>query len=629
MSHNALIDPPDMGGRPLPSPKGVALAIMQACQKEDTTVASIAALVQTDPSLTGRLLQRANAASSSGRAVLAVGDAVSRLGLQSVRHLALSFSLIDQYNSGQCAGFNYPAFWSHSLLMGAAAQELGKVLRLGASDEMFTCGLLSRIGLLALATAYPKEFSDILAQGAVGSQLIEVERRSLKVDHTRMSCVLLAQWGVPAVFIDAVHHHEDPVDAPLIEGSRLWQLSRVLYLAKQLADFLVSPTEETAYVMPKLVLMAGRMGIALAEFEACVDAIVVSWNEYGRQLSVRSHMVPPFSKLVQMQVRPDQTTNLNWLRVLIVEDDPIVAELLVAWLRDVCGYTVMTAKNGQEALAVAMNYLPHVVISDWLMPVMDGLELCKALRSSAWGENIYLLMLTSVSEENELYRAFDAGVDDFLVKPVNTKALSARLKAAWRYVRLRDAWERDHSRLTTAAAELALTNRRLQESALSDPLTGLANRRAGVTVLSQVWSASVRYGHPLSVIMIDIDHFKSINDAHGHTVGDMVLQQVSQCLRATLRKEDSVFRWGGEEFLMICPSVGMQECALFAERLRKLVEQVRVQLDGKVIQLTISAGVSSWAADSKHVEEMLGQADVALYEAKNGGRNRVVNFRLE
>jgi CheY-like chemotaxis protein len=109
-----------------------------------------------------------------------------------------------------------------------------------------------------------------------------------------------------------------------------------------------------------------------------------------------------------MQVRPDQTTNLDWLRVLIVEDDPIVSDLLVAWLRDECRYTVVTARNGQEALAVAIDYLPHVVIADWLMPVMDGLELCKTLRSSEWGENIYVLMLTAVGEENEVYRAFEA-----------------------------------------------------------------------------------------------------------------------------------------------------------------------------------------------------------------------------
>jgi len=624
MSLRALIDTPDLDGRPLPSPKGVALAIMQACQREDTTVASIAALVQTDPSLTGRLLQRANAAASSGRAILAIGDAVGRLGLQSVRHLALSFSLIDQYNSGQCAEFNYSEFWSHSLLMAVAAQELGKVLRLGASDEMFTCGLLSRVGLLALATAYPIEFSDILKKSLTGDALIDAEQHMLRANHLQMSGVLLGQWGVPQIFIDAVSNHEDPANVPLIEGSRLWQLSRVLHLAKQLADFLVNPTEESAYIMPKLVLIAGQLGIQSTEFETCVDtAVVVNWNDFGHQLSIQSHQVPPFAKLMQMQVRPDQATNLDWLRVLIVEDDPVVSDLLVAWLRDECRYTVMTARNGQEALAVAMDYQPHVVISDWLMPVMDGLELCKALRSSVWGENIYVLMLTSVSVENELYKAFDAGVDDYLIKPVNLRALSARLKAAWRYVRLRDAWERDHSRLTTAAAELALTNRRLQEAALSDPLTGLANRRAGLTVLSQAWSSSVRYGHPLSVIMIDIDHFKSVNDTHGHAAGDLVLQQLSQCLRTTARKEDSVCRWGGEEFLMICPNVGAQECVRMAERLRKLVEQIRINSEGKVIQVTISSGVASWSAQSQHVEQMLGQADKALYKAKNGGRNVV------
>lgn len=626
MSQKSLSDPPALGGRSLPSPKGVALAIMQACQKEDTTVSSIAGLVQTDPSLTGRLLQRANAAASSGRAILAISDAVGRLGLQSVRHLALSFSLIDQYNSGQCVEFNYPGFWSHSLLMAVAAQELGKVLRLGASDEMFTCGLLSRVGLLALATAYPTEFSDILRRSLGGTDLIAAEQQLLRTNHLQLSGMLLGQWGVPEVFVDAVLNHEDPVNAPLKEGSRLWQLSLVLHLAKQLADFLVSPTEETAYSMPKLVLVAGQMGIAVSEFETCVDRIVGNWNDYGHRLSIQSHQVPPFSKLVQMQVRPDQTTNLDWLRVLIVEDDPIVSAVLVAWLRDKCRYTVVTASNGQEALAVAMDYQPHVVIADWLMPVMDGLELCKALRSSEWGENIYVLMLTSVSEENELYRAFDAGVDDYLVKPVNTRALSARLKAAWRYVRLRDAWERDHARLTTAAAELALTNRRLQEAALSDPLTGLANRRAGLNVLSQSWGFSERYGHPLSVIMIDIDHFKSINDTYGHAAGDLVLQQLSQCLRATARKEDSVCRWGGEEFLVICPNVGMQECAHMAERLRKLVEEIRIVCEGKVLQVTISSGVASWTVNSKHVEQMLGQADKALYNAKNGGRNRTVNF---
>jgi diguanylate cyclase (GGDEF)-like protein len=126
--------------------------------------------------------------------------------------------------------------------------------------------------------------------------------------------------------------------------------------------------------------------------------------------------------------------------------------------------------------------------------------------------------------------------------------------------------------------------------------------------------------------MIDIDNFKSINDTCGHAAGDMVLQELSQCLRATARKQDSVCRWGGEEFLLICPNVGLQDCARMAERLRKLAEQMRIGVEGKVIEVTISAGVAAWSPDLKHVEQMLGQADKALYEAKNGGRNRIAIF---
>ena len=124
--------------------------------------------------------------------------------------------------------------------------------------------------------------------------------------------------------------------------------------------------------------------------------------------------------------------------------------------------------------------------------------------------------------------------------------------------------------------------------------------------------------------MIDIDHFKLVNDTYGHAAGDLVLQQLSQCLRTTARKEDSVCRWGGEEFLIVCPSVGAQECVQLAERLRKLVEKMQINIDGTAIQVTISAGVASWSPDSTHVEQLLGVADKALYEAKNNGRNKTV-----
>lgn len=607
----------------LPSPQGSALAIMEACRSEDVSISDVATLVQTDPALTGRLLDRANSAAMGGRAVVSVVDAVSRLGVQSVRQLALSFSLIDQYASGHCTEFDYSGFWSHSLLMGVALKEVGSMARLGAADELFACGLLSRVGCLALATAYAVEYATVLGKGCEGQVLLDLERQVLRTDHLEMSCMLLNQWGIPTVFVEAVAYHEDPASAKLAHGSRPRKLAQALHLALRLANFLKAPQDEHTYSISELTLLASQMGIDEMEFAQCVDAITGRWQSFGRELKIESCALPPYSDMVQAQVRPDQDGNSSWLRVLIVEDDRIVLTLLETWLKDECHYTVQTATNGQQALELALEFRPHVVMTDWRMPVMDGLELCKALRSSEWGQNIYVLMLTSAESESDLVQAFDAGVDDYITKPVNTRGLSARLKAAWRYVRLRDAWERDHQRLTAAAAELAMTNRRLQHAALSDPLTELGNRRAGLTALSQAWGASMRYGHPLSVISIDVDHFKSINDVFGHAAGDLVLQDLAQCLRAAARQEDTVCRWGGEEFMVICPNLALREGAQMGERLRKLVGALEIVTQSKSIRITVSLGLATWRNGIADQEQLLAEADRALYAAKSAGRNRL------
>jgi len=265
-----------------------------------------------------------------------------------------------------------------------------------------------------------------------------------------------------------------------------------------------------------------------------------------------------------------------------------------------------------------------------MMPVMNGLDLCNALRASEWGRNIYILMLTSNESEDDLVHAFDAGVDDYLVKPVKLRALTARLKAAWRYVRLRDAWERDHESLARAADQLAVANHRLQYAALTDPLTELANRRAGQTALKQAWAASQRHD-PLvaSILSIDIDHFKRINDLYGHSHGDLVLKKISQLLQHAARREDTVCRWGGEEFLLICPNMALRQGLHAAERLRRTVEATRFDLRGQLISVTVSIGVASWRSDMLSTEQMLDEADRALYNAKQNGRNRVALSQIK
>jgi diguanylate cyclase (GGDEF)-like protein len=605
----------------LPSPQGVALALLQACQRDTVSIAELTELVRLDPALSGRLLEHANVAASGSRRVAAVGDAVSRLGLRAVCQLALGFSLIDQYRSGRCAALDYQRFWSQSLLMAVSMRQIGALAKLSGTDELYSCGLLARVGVLALATAYPLEYALVLNRQLQGPDLLQLERDFLQTDHLLMAHALLEQWGLPALFLEAVQHQEERTPEGIDRDSRAWQLTQLLHLSWRLAEFLVDSPHGELDQISDIDVLAGQLGIEEKSFRAAVDSSVRQWRSLGATLQVPVPELPPFAEIVGAGVRPDQQTNTDWLRVLVVEDDPFVRDMLAHWLRKECGFSVLTADDGRRALALALEFKPHVVVTDWLMPEMDGLQLCQALRASAWGQSIYVLMLTGVESQEKLFDAFEAGVDDYLNKPVNLRILTARLKAAWRYVRLRDAWESDHERLTLAAAELALSNRRLQHAALTDPLTGLANRRAGTAALLQAWSSCTRHGHQLSVIGVDADHFKNINDSYGHFTGDVVLQALSKCLREAARAEDTVCRWGGEEFMLICPNLSVRDGALMAERLRRSVATLTVAETGRSLTITISLGLAAWRSGMNAPDQLLAEVDQALYAAKKAGRN--------
>lgn len=611
----------------LPSPQGVALAIMNACAREDVSTAEVSNLVQTDPALSGRLLERANAATNGGRPVVSIAQAVSRLGLQVVKQLALCFSLVDQYSRGKCQGFDYGHFWSHSLLMGVAMQEFGALQKLGSPEELFTCGLLAQVGRLALATAYPLEYSRLLNTGTRGKKLLTLERELLHLDHLHLSRELMARWGIPSVMVEPVQWHEDPSESQFPSRSRPWYLCQTLHLAQRLADFGLANKAEQSHQTVQLSETASHLGLKADALGAHVDATIAQWQSWATRFNVLSQPNEGFDKIVRDKLHPEFTSDSRWLRILVVEDDPIVRQLLQSWLEEECQHTVAVACNGREALELAVNFTPHIVITDWRMPEMDGVDLCKALRSSSWGQSVYVLMLTAAEQENELVVAFDAGVDDYVSKPPNLRALGARLKGAWRYVKLREAAEQDSKRLTDMAAELALTNRRLQLAALSDPLTGLANRRAGLQSLEQAWSAASRHGDALTLLSFDIDHFKAINDQHGHAAGDLVLQRVAQALREASRKEDTVCRWGGEEFLVISPKVNLNEGVLSGERLRKAIAALSVRYAECDIAVRVSLGVASWDSDVADQDELIARVDKALYAAKAGGRNCLAVFK--
>lgn len=610
----------------LPSPKGVALALLEACRQEDVTIAEIAKLIQTDPALSGRLIQRANATKQTSRAVSSISDAVSRVGLTAVKQLAMGFSLIDQYQQSSSKGFDYQQFWSHSLLMAIAMQELGKVTRVSAPDELFACGLMMRIGCLALASIYPEKYSELLQKQSPDITLNQLEQQYLQTDHNELTAAMLINFGFPTIFVESIYYHETPGESGFSEGSRPYQIVHLLYLAKQIADFALTEECERNQHISQLILLGGKIGLDTETFGAFIDQIVQEWHAWGKILKIPVMDFPhSFEKMMNASApRPENATNAASLRILLVEDDPSSLILTKELLSNVLGHTVFTTSDGQQALALAMEVLPHIVITDWMMPVMNGLELTKSLRTTEWGQNLYVIMLTSIEDEEEVIKAFDAGVDDYITKPINIRAFRARLRAAWHYRQLQESWERDREQLKRFAAELVVTNRKLEYYALTDMLTELPNRRSGMETLAETWSVANRSGQLMAVMLLDIDHFKVINDTYGHAVGDKVLKEISAIIRRTARKGDTFCRMGGEEFLVVCQlgNSDAKSIILFAERLRQQISQQQINIGENHIQITISIGVALKEPGMKSEDHLVNAADKALYAAKNAGRNR-------
>lgn len=614
----------------LPSPKGVALAIMEISWRDDASLDEITRIVQTDPALSSRLLRLANSVANGGRGVASINEAVLRLGMSSVRQVAMSFSLVDQYSRGACRRFDYQAFWSHSLLFAVAAQALGSIAGLAAPDELFVCGLLARIGGLALATAYPAEYGAILELDISEDASLELERTHLGVDHHELSAEILADCGLPNTLVEPLHYHGAPNTSGFTEGSRPYQLAHLFFLARRMADLGIASEATRSNAISELMLLGGRFGLDAEALGALFDQVARQWHEWGALLKVETPDLVAFERMAKASApRPEQINGSTHMRVLLVEDEPTTRILTEAALGQLLGCTVFTAENGKEALAIALVEMPQIVITDWLMPVMDGLALCRALRATDWGQSMYVIMLTGVETEEKIVEAFEAGVDDHVSKPVNPRALNARMRAALHYVKLLETWECDRSRLKQFAAELAISNRRLEHAAMSDLLTGLPNRRAGMEALSRAWSDSQRSDRPLAALMIDIDHFKAINDQHGHAVGDVVLREVAKAIHAAARKHDSVSRVGGEEFLLVCQNAETGTAFLAAERLRKMVKALKITVAGTEILATVSIGVAHREPAMKDPDEMVRHADQALYAAKRGGRDHVRLFGLD
>jgi diguanylate cyclase (GGDEF)-like protein len=310
-------------------------------------------------------------------------------------------------------------------------------------------------------------------------------------------------------------------------------------------------------------------------------------------------------------------------QILVVDDDPINLDMVATHLAS-AGYQPLTADNGIKALAILQDQNPSIAIVDWMMPKMDGLAVCREIRSHQSNGFIYFIMLTALSDKSRLMEAFDSGVDDFLSKPFHQGELLARVRAGVRMVGLYDELKAQTLAFGRNNVELAKLNEKLHQMAIVDELTGLYNRRHAMVRINEQWAMANRYGESVACAMLDIDHFKRVNDAHGHLKGDEVLQKVSKILMQSVRASDIVCRFGGEEFLILFPKQKADQAHTCAERCRAAIESSVFADDARCSPVTISIGIAHREPLMHCPDDLLKAADMALYAAKEQGRNRVV-----
>ncbi len=304
------------------------------------------------------------------------------------------------------------------------------------------------------------------------------------------------------------------------------------------------------------------------------------------------------------------------MRVLVAEDDVVFRRILestlVKW-----DYQVVTASDGDEAWRQLQGEdAPHMALLDWMMPGLDGIEVCRRIRKAAPEPYTYVILLTARGQRGDLIAGLEAGADDYITKPFDTLELKGRLRAGRRILDLQ--------------ADLVSARDELSYQATHDPLTRLWNRSAILNTLRMEMGRASHQHTALGVALADIDRFKQINDTYGHAAGDIVLCETAHRMTAAVRAYDSIGRYGGEEFLMVFPGCDSTNSTMIAERLRSAVGEQCIRIAQKQITVTISLGVTTMGpATGTDIDSLIQGADSALYRAKADGRNRIVLSALD
>ena len=338
------------------------------------------------------------------------------------------------------------------------------------------------------------------------------------------------------------------------------------------------------------------------------------------KLNLRTDKVPrresPLESFGVIQAADPSIELGQTMRVLVAEDNPVFQSMLKNMLTK-WGYDARMTLNGLQAWeAMQAVDAPRLAVLDWMMPYMDGVEVCRRIRAAAREPYVYVLLLTARTESQDLVEGMEAGADDYLTKPFNAQELRVRLRAGRRILDLQQ--------------QLMEAREALRVQATHDALTGLLNRGRVLEVLLTEIARSERELRPLALLMVDLDRFKQVNDTRGHMAGDAVLREAARRMKAATRQYDAPGRYGGEEFLIVLPGCSARDACAQAERIREAFADEAFTAGGKPLAVTCSIGVASRdVCVAGDADCLIRETDAALYAAKNQGRNRVVAFAAE
>jgi diguanylate cyclase (GGDEF)-like protein len=633
----------------LPSSLTVSMRLMDLMRGERRDMEALLDTLHCDPALSLRLIKLANQTHSRRPSrVEDVGSALKRIGWDAAEALLMGFSLVRHDAAEEWSGFDHETYWARAQLTACLCESLSGAAGWSGTQRAHSLGLLADIGTLALAKIHRNRFSGILQDQpeSIAPERSRLETDVLGISHCEVSHAMLEDAGLTYCLREAVLVHKDydricdqendvKTWAALLLAS---QAAAALYLGQgRDADSALNHAEDL------LAKATHLLGLSMEQTEeACTEA-AQEWTRAREALGLQPQAVKYLkaspaapregdssgeSSLEQAQ-RPALIAPIlgsgRWgeaARILLVDDDPLTRRVVGSQLRR-AGHEVLVARDGREGLEMALTLDPQIVITDWTMPGICGVELCELLRATDVGRRLCILMLTSCDDDDDqVISALRAGADDYVTKPSNPRILQARVQAGLRTVHLRERSESMEKAHQCEVAELGILARQLENAALTDALTQLPNRRYAIQRLDQEWEMASRTGRPMSVIIADVDHFKRVNDRHGHGGGDAVLKIVSNRMREASRSTDVLCRFGGEEFLTLNPACNGQEALRCAERLRSAVGCKPIRHGAMDCSVTLSLGIAERTPEMKTPDELLLAADRALYTAKASGRNR-------